>query len=274
MSFSIVVLTLNEERNLPRCLRSIRFSDNIVVLDSGSTDRTEAIARDAGARFIVRPFDNFAAQRNFAQTAIHFKYPWVFHLDADEEFTPLLANEARAGSVRTDLDGFYVAPRMMFFGKWVPHCTDFPAWQARFVRAPQFSFIEVGHGQREAPHMRLEKLTSSYLHDLTSGGVDEWLEKHRRYAKAEAVAYVTSSQAYRIADLFAQDKLRRRRALKYLSYKLPFRPIFRFIYQYFLRLGILDGIAGLRYCILLGRYEGYASKEIKKLREKTRSTCA
>src|ERR1700690_2031143 len=98
--------------------------------------------------------------------------------------TDHLPAECRHASSRSDLDGFRLAPRMIFQGRWIPHCTDFPAYQARFVQAPRFEFIQVGHGQREAPRMKLGRLQSSYLHDLSAGGEDEWLAKHRRYARA------------------------------------------------------------------------------------------
>ena len=88
MPFSVVILTLNEEKNLPRCLASVRFCSDVVVLDSGSTDRSHQIAQAAGARIFVRKFDSFGGQRNYAQREIPFRNPWVFHLDADEEFTP------------------------------------------------------------------------------------------------------------------------------------------------------------------------------------------
>ena len=264
--YSVLILTLNEERNLPRCLASAAGCDDLVVLDSGSTDRTADLARAAGARVFTRPFDNFAGQRNYAQRAIPFRHPWVFHLDADEQLTPELDAECRAAAARTDLDGFMVAPKMLWAGRWIPHCTDFPAFQTRFVRAPQFEFIEVGHGQREAPHMRVGTLRSSYLHDLSSGGEAEWLEKHRRYARAEARAHLASTSALRWSDLFAPAALRRRRALKRLSYALPCRPALRFVYQYFLRRGFLDGAPGLRYCRLLARYEGFTSAELRRLR--------
>jgi glycosyltransferase involved in cell wall biosynthesis len=265
--FSVLILTFNEERNLPRCLASVRACDDIVVLDSGSTDRTAEIARAAGARVEVRPFDNFANQRNHAQTRIAFRHAWVFHLDADEQMTPELVAECRAAAARTDLDGFWVAPRMMFRGRWIPHCTDYPAWQARFVRAPEFAFIEAGHGQRESPRMRLERLQAAYEHDLSSGGEDEWLEKHRRYARAEARAFLAGENRADFASLFSSNRLQRRRALKYFSYTLPLRPLLRFLYQYFLRGGILDGGPGLRYCRLLAQYEGFTAAEIRRLKK-------
>jgi glycosyltransferase involved in cell wall biosynthesis len=266
--FSVLILTLNEEHNLPRCLASVAGCTDLVVLDSGSTDGTVQLAEAAGARVFTRPFDNFAHQRNHAQKQIPFRHPWVFHLDADETFTPALHRECaeRSQENNPDLDGYLVAPMMLWMGRWIPHCTDYPAYQARFVRAPQFEFVEVGHGQREAPHMRLGRLRTNYCHDLSAGGEAEWLEKHRRYAQAEGLAHWEDRRALPWRELFAGESLRRRRALKHLSYELPFRPTLRFIYQYILRRGFLDGAAGLHYCRLLARYEGFTSAELHRLR--------
>ena len=271
--FSVLVLTLNEERDLTSCLGSVADCDDIVVLDSGSSDGTVLLARAAGARVFVRPFDSFAGQRNYAQREIVFRHPWVFHLDADERMTAGLATECATGVSRADVDGFLVAPRMMFEGRWIPHCTDYPAWQARFVRAPEFSFIDVGHGQREAPGMRLASLRAGYLHEIASGDRAEWLEKHRSYARAEAREHLSAHAALHgnlpdrpVLDLFSRDPLRRRRTLKRLSYSFPFRPILRFLYQYLLRRGFLDGRPGLSYCLLLCRYEGFVAEELRRMR--------
>jgi len=268
--YSVLILTLNEARDLPACLASVAHCDDLVVVDSGSTDRTAEIARQAGARVFTRKFDNFAGQRNFAQREVPFRHPWVFHLDADEQFTPELATECRTASARTDLDGFMIAPKMLWSGRWIPRCTDYPAYQTRFVRAPQFEFIEVGHGQREAPQMRVERLRANYLHDLSSGGEAEWLERHRRYARAEAQAHLASSNPVHCAELVSSNHLLRRRALKRISYSLPFRPTLRFTYQYLMRGGFLDGAAGFRYCCLLAKYEGFTAAEIHRLRAGSR----
>ncbi len=273
LPFSVVILTLNEERDLPRCLESVAGCADVVVLDSGSTDRTGQIAEAAGARVFTRPFDTFAGQRNYAQSQIPFRNPWVFHLDADEAMTPDLAAECSAAVSREDLDGYWAAPRMMFQGRWVPHCTDYPAWQARFVRAPQFQFIDVGHGQREASSMRMARLKAGYLHDLSSGGESEWLDKHRRYARQEAEAHLAALLSGRepgagasLAAILSSDSLRRRRELKRLSYRLPCRGTLRFLYQYLARLGFLDGAPGLRYCKLLAQYESFVAEELRRLK--------
>lgn len=267
--FSVLILTLNEERDLPRCLASVTSCDDVVVLDSGSTDRTVEIARAAGARVFSHAFENFAQQRNHAHAAIAFQHPWVFHLDADEQMTSGLAAECRARAADTaDLDGYWVAPKMLWEGRWVPHCTDYPAGQARFVRAREFAFIEVGHGQREAPGMRMGWLRANYLHDLSSGGVAEWLDKHRRYARKEAFTWWRDRRptGALLHELASGSALTRRRALKQLSYAMPLRPLLRFVYQYGLRGGFLDGRAGLQYCRLLARYEGFAAAELRQLR--------
>jgi glycosyltransferase involved in cell wall biosynthesis len=264
--YSTVILTLNEEKALPACLASLRGCDDVVLLDSGSSDRTAEIARAAGARIFTRPFDTFAGQHNFAQRSIPFRHAWVLHLDADERLTPELDAECRKAAARTDLDGFRIAPKMVFEGRWIRHCTDYPAYQARFVRAPAFEFIQVGHGQREALGMRTENLRESYLHDISIYGEDAWLAKHRRYARAEAEALLAQRERAPLRRLLSPDALTRRRALKRLSFTLPLRPAFRFVYQYFLRRGFLDGRPGLRYCALLARYEGFIADEISIMR--------
>lgn len=268
--FSVLILTLNEERNLPACLASVAIADDIVVLDSGSTDRTADIARAAGARVFTHAFHDFAAQRNYAHEAISFCHAWVLHLDADEQMTPGLAAECArvAEADPADVDGFYVAPRMTFHGRWIPHCTDFPAYQARFVHARRFRFMQVGHGQREAQGMRLGTLRENYVHNLSSHSDAELEEKHRRYAVAEARAFWSAEPATdsMFKRLRAPAPLVRRRALKELSQKLPARSFVRFAYQYLWRRGFLDGRPGLAYCLLLARYESWIAQEIRRQR--------
>jgi len=268
--FSIVILTLNEEQNLPACLASTAGCDDVVVLDSGSTDRTVEIAQAAGARVFANRFENFARQRNHAHEAIPFRHDWVFHLDADETLTPELLAECaiRAGSAEaTNLDGFFAAPKMFFRRHWIPRCTDYPAWQARFVHVRRFRFIQAGHGQREAPGLRIGRLHHPYNHDLSSQSETEIRAKHARYAREEAAAFMLNRRPAGALTraLFSRDSLVRRRALKEASHSLPARGVLRFLYQYILRGGFLDGSAGLAYCRLLADYERAISTEIQRL---------
>lgn len=262
--FSIVILTLNEEERLPRCLASLGDCDDILVVDSGSTDRTVEIAEQSGARVLENKFENFAQQRNFSLNHGALKNPWVFQIDADETFTPALWRECSSHQPDGDIDGVWVAPKMMWRGNWLKRCTDYPAWQARFVHRDRFEFIEVGHGQRESSAMRMTRFESNYEHDLSSEGVQGWLEKHRRYARAEAENFLQSPQP-ELSALWRGSALQRRRVIKHFSYRLPCRPALRFVYQYVLRGGFLDGRGAWEYCSLLARYEGYASAAIKEL---------
>ena len=113
--------------------------------------------------------------------------------------------------------------------------------------------------------MRMGRLQQSYLHEMMSGGEESWLAKHRRYAREEAAAHITNAKPDWRA-LFSSSALVRRRTLKSLSRTLPCRPALRFIYQYALRGGFLDGRAGFRYCRLLARYEGFVSAELRAQR--------
>lgn len=266
---SALILTLNEESTLAPCIESLSWCDDVVVLDSGSSDRTAEIAREKGARVFERPFDNFAGQRNFASDTIPFLHPWVFHLDADERFTPELQRECLHHlPTADDVDGFYVAPKMMFLGKWIRHCTDFPAYQARLVRPATFRFEEVGHGQREARSMRMRHLSGTYVHDLSIRGTDDLRERHRRYAEIEGRAAARDRRPT-IRDavaLLKTNPLDRRRALKRLSFRFPFRGTARFLYQYGMRGGFLDGRPGLIYCCLLHEYESLAGACYRRVR--------
>src|SRR3954470_4658045 len=119
---SVVILTYNEEVNIADCLRSCDWCDDVHVVDSGSTDRTADVARGMGAAVHVHPFVSFGDQRNWAIDHVAHKYDWVFHLDADERFTPELVAEMRQVLAKDPREaGFYVPHQMMFMGRWLRH---------------------------------------------------------------------------------------------------------------------------------------------------------
>ena len=259
MTISILILTLNEEKNLPACLEAIAWCDDIVVLDSFSTDGTVEIAKKSGAHVYQRQFDDFAGQRNFALTNYKFRHEWVFHLDADEIITDELKSEIVRAIENSKVDAFRVPSKMILSGKWLRFSGMYPAYQVRLGRIGALRFKQVGHGQREdIDASRVGTLKNPYLHYSFSKGFEDWFRKHNRYSTQEAVEglKILRGKSINWRGLFSSDSpTRRRRFLKDISVRLPFRPLFRFLYIYILRFGVLDGKAGFTYCLLLSIYE-------------------
>jgi len=254
---SVVILTHNEETNIGRCLDAVSWSDDVLVVDSFSDDRTVEISKRYGARVIQRAFKDFSSQRNFASEQGDLKHEWVLHLDADEIVTPELKAEM-SGAVFGDKDAYRVSSKLIFCGKFLRHAGLFPWYQVRFGRKQALRFKQVGHGQRETLEpSRIGTLESSLLHFNFSKGLSDWIERHNRYSTAEAYqnVYGYADDDVSILDLLSFATDRRRRAAKKIFRRLPCRATIRFIYMYLFRGGILDGRAGLTYCRLLARYE-------------------
>lgn len=268
VNFSVVILTCNEEKNIGACLDTLRFCDDIVVVDSFSQDRTRDIAREQGCKVLEREFDDFAGQRNWAMETVDFRHDWVFHLDADERFTPELAGECEE-VVHDDLySGYMVAGKLMFMGQWLKWSSGFPVYQMRFAKKGEIRFEQSGHGQRETCAERgVGFLRRAYLHFPFKKGVADWYAKHLRYADQEARLLL--QEGARKGDwrrLASSDPVIRRRSLKRLSRKLPARPMLRFLYMYVLKLGCLDGTPGFRYCRMMARFERMIDVRVKELK--------
>ncbi len=258
---SVVVLTLNEAANLPRCLASVAWSDDVVVMDSGSTDGTTDVAQTHGARVMTRQFDSFAGQRNHAMEHAGFRHPWVLQLDADEVVTDALRDEllAIAAATSAPFPVYRVPSRIIFMGRWLKHAGMYPAYQVRFGRADALRFVDHGHGQREVqPPEQVGTLAHPLDHHNFSKGVNDWFARHLRYAEREALQMLTErAMPLRPFELFSGDATARRRALKRLAGRMPLRPWLRFAYAGILRGGFIDGAAGLRYARMLAIYQQF-----------------
>ena len=272
---SVLVLTFNEEDNLPRCLRSVAWADDVLVLDSYSTDRTVEIAQAHGARVLQRPFDTFAGQRNYGVDEGGLRHDWVLHLDADEVVPDDLRDElvsiaARPGSA--EAVAYRVASKMMFQGRWLKHAGMYPAYQVRYGLRDRLRFVQVGHGQREAvPPEEIGTLEGALEHYSFSKGLHEWFSKHNRYSTDEAAEALRQARGdLDWSGLASSDRTRRRRALKSLASRMPLRPALRFAYMYLIRRGALDGRAGLAYCRLLATYEAMTVAKERELRLRER----
>ncbi|MDQ3523950.1 MAG: glycosyltransferase family 2 protein [Chloroflexota bacterium] len=269
---SVVILTLNEGCNLQRCLDSVSWSDDVVLIDSGSTDDTVDIARAAGARVLLRSFDTFACQRNHAMEAGEFRHAWVLHLDADETVTPALRDEMVAIATRPNppFPVYRLPSRLIFMGQWLRHAGMYPAYQVRLGHKDALRFVDYGHGQREtqAPES-VGTCTAALDHYNFSKGVNDWFSRHLRYARREAMQAIDETGSrLQLRHAWSRDPTMRRRTLKQLAYRMPLRPLLRFFYIYILKRGFLDGVAGFHYAAMISVYQYFIDLNERELRER------
>ncbi len=257
MSISVLILTLDEEVNIGACLDTLGWCDDVVVLDSFSTDRTRALAEARGARVVQRAFDNYAAQRNYGLNEIQYRNPWVLMLDADERVTPELQAEmlaaVRAAPAEAGL--FVLRRRDHLFGRWIRRSSGYPTWFGRLARVGR---VRVERPINEEYHAdgRVLRLQQHLDHFPFNKGFGEWIRKHDRYSTMEARLRLErrgTKAAWQ--GLLARDPVRRRQALKSVLYALPGRPLIVFLGLYLLRGGVLEGRAGWTFCRLRAWYE-------------------
>jgi len=263
---SVLILTKNEEQDLPGCLESVAWSDDIHVLDSKSTDNTLQIAENFGAKITVRAFDGYASQRNFG-LQLHFKYQWVMILDADERITPSLANEMNVSVQNADssIAGIRMRRRDIWWGRWLKHAQISPFY-VRLIRVGR------AHYEREINEVlivdgEIAELTESFDHYPFSKGLDHWINKHNAYSRMEAKLLAKGfvvKPVWKIA-LFGKDFGERRVHQKAIFYGLPARPWIKLFYMLIVRRAFLDGWAGIRYAILQAIYEYFIVLKTKEI---------
>lgn len=267
---SVLILTKNEQQDLPGCLASLAWCDDLHVFDSMSTDDTVKIAEAFGARITRRQFDNWASHQNWGLTHIPFKHEWVYYSDADERVTPELA----AALLMFAKDpGAHVALRVQrrdyLMGRWLKHVTPSP-FNIRFFKPA---------------HIRYERLTNPvtmvdgpigetdahFDHYPFSKGMTHWFNKHNSYSSSEAEQIVANRKAGATFSLwkalFASDANEQRFHQKEAYYRLPFRPLLMFFLLYVVKRGFLDGRAGLSFVVLRSIYEYMIVCKVKELEQ-------
>ena len=252
-----VVLTYNEEKNLPDCLTSLAgWADRVYVVDSGSTDRTVAIARSFGAEVATHPFEHYGAQRNWALENLAIETPWVLNVDADERVTPEMRHSiAEAVASNEDgVDGYLFSRRTMFLGRWIRHGGHYPAWHLRLFRTGVGRCEERLYDQHFHVPGRVRQLPGDLIDTLTPD-VATFVRRHVRWAELEADEQEGAASTGRVAArLRSANAIERRRWLRNAYNRLPLfvRPALYFGYRYFVRLGFLDGPEGLVFHFLQG----------------------
>jgi glycosyltransferase involved in cell wall biosynthesis len=271
---SVLIPVRNEAANLAACLASVAWCNDVVVVDSGSTDGTPEIARQAGARVVDFKWQGaFPKKKNWALANVAWKNEWVFIIDADERATPELQAAMRAALTQGAHQGFYVNRRFWFLDGWLNHCGYYPSWNLRFFRHAAGRYEQpaggagCGSGDNEVhEHVELQG-TAGYLggemEHYAFPDVATWVEKHNRYSNWEARLQVEAA-SHDAAGL--DPGLARKRRLRRLAWALPFRPTLRFLYHYVWRAGFLDGYRGFVFCRLMGWYEFLCATKARELR--------
>jgi len=255
---SVIVLAYNEEANLPDCLASLRHLDcEVLVVDSGSTDATREIARQAGAAVFEHPFETYGAQRNWAQMHLPLASDWVLHLDSDERLTPELVAEINGILLDppADVDGFLFRKRTYFMGRWIRHGGHYPSYHLRLFRKDRGGCEERLYDQHYLVRGQVRKLKHDYVDVLTSD-LGVWSTRHVRWAELEAreIAKGFDPEGRVKPSPFGDPIARRRWLREGLYWKLPLflRASLYWFYRYVLRLGFLDGKEGMIFHFLQG----------------------
>ncbi|MDX9911785.1 MAG: glycosyltransferase family 2 protein [Phycisphaerales bacterium] len=277
MPVSIFIQTLDEQDNLPGLLDSVSFADDVVVLDSLSKDDTKKIALERGCRWFERPYDGRGPHQNWAMENIDFKHRWVFYLDADERMTPDLRAEiekiADAWDAGTMNDqnapvAYYCGRKNYFRDQWLKRSMP-PGNIMRFFQPPKIRFERLAN---PIPNVdgKIGYLKEHFIHYNFSKGLREWFERHNRYSTYEAIETVKALKAnpVKLSRLFSGDRNTRRLELKNLSFRMPQRPLLKFLYMYLGQGGFLDGRSGLTYCTLQAVYEYMICVKVVELKRK------
>ncbi|MHB1843346.1 MAG: glycosyltransferase family 2 protein [Deltaproteobacteria bacterium] len=267
---SILVPTLNEEVNLPACLKSCNFADQVIVVDSHSTDRSREIAKAHGATVVEHTFENYSAQKNWAIDTLPWRNDWIFILDADERFTPELAQEvSHIVSGAPSFVGFQVNRRFIFLGRWIKHCGWYPSWNLRLFRRGKARY----DGRPVHEHMVADGPVGYLEHDLIhedQKGLSAWLERHNRYSSGEAAARLSPERTPMSLQTIRQPMLIKKLIRERIWPMVPGKPVAFFSYMYFLRLGFLDGWPGLAFSLLQAQQELHVGLKIGENRRKER----
>lgn len=272
---SVLILTKNEEQDLPGCLQSVAWCDDVHVYDSLSTDSTVNIAHQAGAKVTQRQFDNWASHQNWGLSNIDFKYSWVLYIDADERVSDGLRETLLRFNTSEDKIVAYEIRRRDFAwdGKWLKHAQISPFY-LRLFRPDKMRYERLVN-PLSIPDGPVGRISGYLDHYPFSKGIQFWLSRHLGYASMEAqtrIEDMNNATSFSLSKaLFSRDMTIKRYHQKGIFYKLPMRPFIKWLYMVFARRAFLDGNSGIVYSTLQSIYEYVIVLKTKELIEKNKS---
>jgi glycosyltransferase involved in cell wall biosynthesis len=278
---SVLIPAKNEQANLPACLASVAVADEVFVVDSQSTDRSEEIIKSYGANLVQFHFNGrWPKKKNWSLENLPFRNEWVLIVDCDERITPELWDEIAQAIQNDEHDGYYLNRRVFFLGKWIRHGGKYPDWNLRLFKHAKGRYENLNTedipntGDNEVhEHVILPGKVGYLKNDMLHEDFRDlfhWLERHNRYSNWEARVYFNiltgkDDSGTIGANLFG-DAVQRKRFFKKVWVRLPFKPFLRFILFYIIQRGFLDGKAGYTYARLLSQYEYQIGVKLYELR--------
>ena len=285
MPVSVIVAARNEEKNLFRCLESLRDAGEVYVIDSQSNDATPEIARSFGAKVVQFYYQGgWPKKRQWAIDTLPLEFDWVLLVDADEALTPELVGEIRDAIARGSADGYFISLRMHFLGRVLRH-GDAGFWKLTLFRRGKGHYeCRLRDQDRSMADMEVHehvvvdgptaRLNSPLIHHNVES-LSRYIQKHNEYSNWEARVLLQGEQnSSELSPSLFGTQAQRRRWLKKKLFVLPGSPVLLFVYRYFLRLGLLDGVPGLIYCAFQAVQMFHTKSKIYelKLAHKERST--
>ena len=253
VEFSVVVISQNEESNIRHCIEAaVRVSDDVWLVDSFSTDKTQEIADKLGANVVEHEFESWGAQRNYALDNLRLKHEFILFLDADEQIDAAFADELVEKIKSSQYAAFNVNFDIVFLGKVLKHSHENPP-VLRVIRSNAGRWVSEGAREYCIVKGPIGRIKARIRHEDRKG-MFFWLVKHIRNADREARAILGKNKQLKLADVPQNAHFERpfRVFLRRIYNWLPktIKPFLIFIYRYFVRLGFLDGYPGLVFCLL------------------------
>ena len=267
---SALVPTLDEELNLPTCLQSLDWVDEVFVVDSFSHDRTLEVARGHGAHVVQHPFESYSRQKNRALDTLPFRNDWVLIVDADERVPPDLQCEIQHTLVSPACDGYYLNRRVMFLGTWIRHAGWYPSWNLRLFRHRLGRYDNREVHEHVVLDGKAGYLRNDLVHD-DQRGLEAFIARHNRYSTLEAAARWKAERdapdrARLPVGIMTSPVQRKRYVRERVWPAVPAKPLMLFVYMYLVRRGFLDGRAGLALCVFHAFQEFMVGLKLSELR--------
>jgi glycosyltransferase involved in cell wall biosynthesis len=255
----VMIPTFNEAEHIAETVANALKLGPVYVLDSCSTDGTQELARHAGATVVERAFTNYSDQKNWGLDHLPFTGDWIFILDADERLTPALCDEARAKLAENRrVMGYYINRVVIFMGKPIRHGGLYPSWNLRLFRRGKARYEERTVHEHMVCSGPTDYMHAEMLH-LRRESLSRYLEKHIKYAELESQEWVKrrlgESTMGSSTTLFKDVLALRQWIRRNIWPRLPGRPLWRFMYMFFVRFGFMDGLPGWHLARLMACYE-------------------